>query len=304
MDALAVYLLLAGFALVSGFNDGGNLLAVLVSSRILPVVIVIAEIGVCVFAAPFLVGTQVARTIGGGILPAPDLTLPVVAAALAATLATLIGCYATKVPTSITFALVGSMCGAGTVMLGADHVEWRSLWRVAGSLVVSVVLAGLAGYAAHTAAKLAFRGASARAGRAALWSEAVTSALVCIGYGANDAEKTIGLLSLVYGIAHHAARFVVTGWMIAFSTIAFAGALRGRLAGGADGPRPRVSHSPASRRAERVRDGRGRDRRVVPGWAGEHHAGARQLARRRRRQRALPAHSLAGGAENGLGVDA
>lgn len=229
MSVLLAYALLAVFAALSGLNDGGNLLAVLSSSRILPVAVVIAEMGTCMLAAPFLVGTRVAHTIGAGILPLPELSLPVVTAALVATLVTLAACYLSKVPTSITFALVGAMGGVGAVMLGMNRVHWASVGRVAGSLVMSVVLAGIAGYAAHFAARVLLGRVSARAGRAALWSEIATSACVCIGYGANDAEKTLGLLALVTGVSHHHGTFHVAPWMVGFSTAAF---LIGLCAGG------------------------------------------------------------------------
>ncbi|WP_206831623.1 inorganic phosphate transporter [Alicyclobacillus fructus] len=222
-------LLLAAFGVLSGFNDGGNLLAVLASSRMLPVVAVIAQIGVCLFVAPFLVGTRVAHTIGAGILPLGDLDLPVVIAALLAALVTLVLCYATRLPTSITFALVGSMGGVGAVMLGLGQVKWASLGRVAASLVVSVLSAGLLGYAAHLAARLALHRVSSRAGRAVLWAEIATSVCVCVGYGANDAEKTLGLLALVVGVAHHRGTFDVAPWMVVFSTAVF---LVGLLVGG------------------------------------------------------------------------
>ncbi|WP_067849233.1 inorganic phosphate transporter [Alicyclobacillus mali (ex Roth et al. 2021)] len=229
MVALAAYVLVAVFAALSGLNDGGNLLAVLASSRILPVAVVIVEIGTCMTVAPFLIGTRVAHTIGAGILPLAELSLPVVTAALVATLVTLLACYASSVPTSITFALVGAMGGVGAVMLGMDRVHWASVGRVAGWLVLSVMLAGVAGYVAHIVAKLLLGRASARAGRSALWTEIATSACVCIGYGANDAEKTLGLLALVTGVSHHRGVFHVAPWMVGFSTAAF---LVGLLVGG------------------------------------------------------------------------
>ncbi|WP_062306734.1 inorganic phosphate transporter [Alicyclobacillus sendaiensis] len=229
MNHFVIYALVALFAALSGLNDGGNLLAVLASSRMLPVVVVIAEMSFGMCAAPFLVGTRVAQTIGAGILPISALSSPVVTAALVATLLTLVACYASRLPTSITLALVGAMGGVGVVMLGIHCVRWASVGTVAASLVVSVLIAGVVGYLVHLVARALLGRVSARAGRAALWSEIATSACVCIGYGANDAEKTLGLLAITTGITHHRATFHVAPWMVGFSTAAF---LAGLLAGG------------------------------------------------------------------------
>lgn len=224
------YALVAVFAAFSGLNDGGNLLAVLVSSRMLPIAVAVLEIGVGIFVAPFLIGTRVAHTIGAGILPLQDITLPVVTAVLAATLVTLLGCYTTKVPTSITFALVGAMGGVGVVMLGVRRVHWASLGQVAGALILTVSVAGLVGFGLHLGLRRFLAQLSARAGRIALWSELVTSACVCIGYGANDAEKTLALLALTRELgATRGPHLFIAPWMIAASTAAF---LAGLLLGG------------------------------------------------------------------------
>ncbi|MCL6547569.1 MAG: inorganic phosphate transporter [Alicyclobacillus sp.] len=222
--ALAFALILA-FTLVSGFNDGGNLLAVFLGNRGLRTdVVVLLMIGMTA-AGPLLAGTAVARTIGVQIVDVRRVGLGVLNVALVATLATLMICWRLGIPTSTSFALVGGLSGAGLATAGAHAVIWTGVLKALASLILAVVLGAAAGYAAYALARLVLRGASLNAGVRAGQLQYLSSALVCFGYGANDAEKSVGLFATCWMLAHGTQRFSVHGWMIGLTTAVFAAGL-------------------------------------------------------------------------------
>ncbi|WP_035462417.1 inorganic phosphate transporter [Alicyclobacillus macrosporangiidus] len=218
-DLLAVALVM-GFTVLCGFNDGGNLLATFLNTRVMHATIVLGIILAGVLLAPFLLGTAVATTIGTRIVDIRQAGVDVLNVSLAATLVTLLVCWRLKVPTSTSFALVGGLSGSGLAMLGPHAVVWWGLLQVGLSLVLAVVLGGLAGYLTYYGLYFLLRLASARLGRRVGYLQYVSALMLCIGYGANDAEKSVGLLATVNAVAHHEP-FRVTPWMVVVPGIVF-----------------------------------------------------------------------------------
>src|SRR5579875_885378 len=95
------------FSVLSGFNDGGNLLATFLNTRTMNVVVVVAMTLLMVLSGPLLMGTEVARTIRTQIVDIQQVGIATLNVALVGTLATLWVCWRMKVPTSTSFALIG-----------------------------------------------------------------------------------------------------------------------------------------------------------------------------------------------------
>jgi PiT family inorganic phosphate transporter len=209
-------LLIGLFNVLAGFNDGGNLMATVLPSRVSPALLWLWLTGV-VALGPLLVGTEVAGTIVHGIVALPSEAGSLPAMVAAATLTVVLSWWR-RLPTSMSLALVGAMVG-GTLVRGQE-VFWAGVARALGGFVVAVALGYGVGY-------LAFR-AQMRASRrlARGWSEAlallVLATVLGMAYGSNDLEKALGLFVL----ARVGVRTAILYAVATFSLGTFLGAWR------------------------------------------------------------------------------
>ncbi|MCL6592582.1 MAG: inorganic phosphate transporter [Alicyclobacillus sp.] len=216
---LAVVLILA-FTVVCGWNDGGNLLAALANTRVLRPLWALLLIAGAVWLGPFLLGTAVAGTVGTQIVDLRRLQPGALDLALASTLLTLVLSWRLRVPTSTTLALLGGLCGAGLVLLGPHGVVWRGLLKSLVSLLLAITLGGPAGWALYAVLRYGLRRANTRTGMRVGGLQSVTALLLCLGYGANDAEKSVGLLASLWAVLRHMP-FAVRPWMVVLPALAF-----------------------------------------------------------------------------------
>lgn len=214
-------LLIVVFTVFSGFNDGGNLLATFMSTRIMNGTAVLAILLVTVFVGPLIAGTAVAHTFGTQIVSQRYFSMAVLNLALLATLATLFVCWRIKVPTSTTFALVGGLCGAGIVVAGPEGIVWFGVIKSMVSLVLAVMLGGSVGFLVYAAMQLVLRRVSLQVGRRIGYLQYGSAVLVSIGYGANDAEKSIGLFATAWASALGQHEFHTPWWIFLVSTMVF-----------------------------------------------------------------------------------
>ncbi len=184
---MTVALILA-FNLLAGFNDGGNLLATLLPSRVRPIVLWL-WLAVVVSMGPVVLGTHVADTIVRRIVT-PKSLAPILAPATASALLVVLFSWWRRVPTSMSLALVGAMVGAGTA--AGSQVLWGGALRALVGFVLTVLLGGFLGLLSARYGRQLLR----RFRRGALLSVLLllTAVLEGLAYGGNDLEKAIGLL--------------------------------------------------------------------------------------------------------------
>jgi PiT family inorganic phosphate transporter len=189
--ALALVLALA-FAVTNGLHDAANAIAVLVVTRSAsPLQAALLAAGFNLLG-PLLLGAAVADTIGGIVSGAE---VGVIACALAAAVAWNLCTWALGLPASSGHALVGGLIGAG-VVAGAT-IGWDHVTATLVGLAVSPLVGLLAGLAGIRALRRAGRRATRRwrgPVRAGSW---VTSAALAFGHGANDAQKTVGVIAAI-----------------------------------------------------------------------------------------------------------
>ncbi|MCL6445356.1 MAG: inorganic phosphate transporter [Alicyclobacillus sp.] len=230
MSDLLAFLLILVFTLLCGFNDGGNLLATFLSTRTVRAAVVLVMLLAACVVGPWLVGTAVARAIGTQMVDVRTAGMTVFNAGIGAALITLLASWRLKMPTSTSFALVGGLAGAGLVDLGPAGVLWHGLVTILMSLFLAVLLGGVTGFIVYASIRRALRSASFRMGVRVGYLQYISAALLCFGYAANDAEKSIGLLATVWMLWRHQAVFHVDWWMVVLLTLVFGlGLLTGGL---------------------------------------------------------------------------
>lgn len=220
MGAVLCLVLVLGFTLLSGFNDGGNLLATFVNTRVMKVSVAVTMILATLILGPLLFGTAVAETIGTKIIPVQSDGLTTLNIALVGTLLTLVLCWRLKVPTSTSFALVGGMVGAAIARYGFADVLWHGVIKVLVSMVLAVVLGSIFGFLVYVATYALLRRRTVRFGVILGNMQYLTALLVCFGYGTNDAEKSLGLVATIR-MMHSHQPFHVVNWMILLITGTF-----------------------------------------------------------------------------------
>jgi PiT family inorganic phosphate transporter len=205
---LAVVAALA-FAMTNGFHDAANAIATLVATRGARPGAALALAAICNLLGPLLLGAAVADTIATIVEVTPAQTIPVVGAALTAAVAWNVVTWWRGLPSSSSHALVGGLVGAGVVEAGTGAINWGG---VAGGhpigvigvllgLAISPVLGFAAAWAIELAARSGLRRATTRVSSPVQRSQWLTSGWLAFSHGANDAQKSIGILAVLL-LAH------------------------------------------------------------------------------------------------------
>jgi PiT family inorganic phosphate transporter len=205
MDAgliVAVGLALA-FSVTNGLHDASNAIATLVATRGARPGPAIALASVCNLLGPLFIGAAVADTIGGIVTVPSSEAVAVIGSGLAAAVAWNGITWALGLPSSSGHALVGGLVGAALLAGGTDAVNWGGLdglkpVGVLGTLIalaISPPLGALAALAAIRAARALGRRATRRWATPVSSSQWATSAALAFSHGANDAQKSVGVIA-------------------------------------------------------------------------------------------------------------
>src|ERR1700677_1595803 len=133
-----------GFDFVNGFHDTANAVATVIYTKALKPGVAIVMSGILNFAGALLVGTAVATAITH-IIPSAAVTLPIVVAVLMAAVIWNLITWWYGIPVSSSHCLIGSLFGAGITAAGVNGVEWHELNKVLLGLLISPLLAFVAG---------------------------------------------------------------------------------------------------------------------------------------------------------------
>jgi len=237
--AVAIVLL---FDYTNGFHDAANIIATVIASRAMQPISAVVVVGVFEFLGPLLGGTAVANTIGKFVdlsgLPG-SLSLTVLVSGLIGAIAWNLFTWWKGIPSSSSHALIGGLIGAVVLAVGPEHVVWgfgelaeghvTGVMKVILALVLSPVVGFGAGFLLHTVSRYALRAAHPRVNRRLRYGQYLTTAGLAFSHGANDAQKSMGILTLVLLLGGFIPSFEVPFWVM----LACAGALTlGILSGG------------------------------------------------------------------------
>jgi PiT family inorganic phosphate transporter len=210
------------FDFLNGFHDSANIVATPIASRAMAPRRVLLLAAAAHFVGPFLFGVAVAETIGKGLTDPINVTMPVVIAAmLAAVIWNLVTWYL-GIPASSSHALVGGLVGAVVVASGFGAIQSSGLTIVLVALFLSPVLGLLVGYLLMRLTLFLARGATPRINIFFKQAQVVTAVGLALSHGANDAQKTMGIITLGLVVEGAITEFVVPIWVIAVSAGAIA----------------------------------------------------------------------------------
>ncbi|HVS84232.1 MAG TPA: inorganic phosphate transporter [Gaiellaceae bacterium] len=203
-----------GFDFTNGFHDTANYVATWVGTRALS-----PRMAVLVSAAANIAGafvtTAVAKTVGQGIIDTGLATEQTVLAALLGAIAWNLFTWWQGLPSSSTHALIGGLAGAALVQSGSKGVEWHGIWE---KVVLPGAVSPVVGFAVAFALMVAIyrlfhRVTPGTAHRGFRLGQLLSGTWVAFTHGANDAQKTMGVIALALYTHGSISSFYVPTWV-------------------------------------------------------------------------------------------
>lgn len=230
---LALVVLVVGVALVfdyiNGFHDAANSIATVVSTRVLSPGKAVIWAAFFNFAAAFVVGTAVAKTVGSGMIDLSAVTTSVILAGLIGAIVWDLITWYYGLPTSSSHALVGGYAGAAIAKAGVGALVPAGWTKTLIFILLAPGIGFVLGFAFMVAILWICRGAApSRVDRWFRRLQLVSAALYSLGHGANDAQKTMGIIAGVLVTGGYLTEFEIPLWVeVAAYTAISAGTLSG-----------------------------------------------------------------------------
>jgi PiT family inorganic phosphate transporter len=223
MDWLPVGIVIAlamGFNYTNGFHDAANAIATSVSTRALTPRVALAMAAVANLVGAFF-GTKVAKTIGSGVIDAPDgnVGLMICGAGLVGAIGWNLLTWWYGLPSSSSHALIGGLGGAA--LAASAGVHWASvLEKIIIPMILSPVVGIILGYLVMAAILWLFRGAQpGRVSRGFRYAQTASAAAMAFGHGLQDASKTAGVVVLALTVGGHHSGEGVPMWVLLMSAV-------------------------------------------------------------------------------------
>jgi len=226
MHELAFPLLVALIAIAlafdyfNGLHDAANSIATVVATRLLTPVRAVAFAAFFNFAAYFLTIAfpslhAVAATIGKGLVDQDVVTPAVIFGALGGAMTWNVVTWLKGIPSSSSHALVGGLIGAGVAHGGLASIQWAGLNKTVIAIVLSPTLGMVLAMLVMLVTSWIFRRATAfQAERTFRALHLVSSAAYSLSHGLNDAQKTMGIITvLLYSTGNLTGPFEVPHWV-------------------------------------------------------------------------------------------
>jgi PiT family inorganic phosphate transporter len=227
---VAVIALAVVFDYINGFHDTANAIATSVSTRALRPTHAIAMSATFNFVGA-LAGTAVAKTIGAGLVESTDTDMVVISAALIGAICWNLFTWRLGIPSSSSHALIGGLLGASAAAAGLQS------WNVEGivtKVLIPLVTSPLIGFALAYAFMVVLLNVFRRANPRVINGrfrrlQVVSAGFMAFSHGSNDAQKTMGIITLALFTAGVIPTFEVPVWVIIVSASAIS---LGTAAGG------------------------------------------------------------------------
>lgn len=226
---VALIALALAFDYLNGLHDAANSIATVVATRLLSPVQAVVFAAVFNFAAYFLTLTfpalhAVADTIGKGLIDKDLVTPAVIFGALVGAMFWNVVTWLKGIPSSSSHALVGGLIGSGVAHAGLTGIKWAGLNKTLIAIVLSPTLGMILAMLIMLITSWLFHRSTARtAEKSFRVLHLISSAAYSLSHGLNDAQKTMGLITvLLYSTGYLSGDFEVPHWVAISCYIAIA----------------------------------------------------------------------------------
>jgi len=216
MDAILVAVIVAAllFDFTNGFHDAANAVATSISTRAVPPNVALAAAAVLnVIGA--LVSTHVAATLAKGIVDPAVVTQPVILGGLVGAIAWNLLTWWWALPSSSSHCLIGGVAGAVLATSGSESVLWSGILH---KVLIPTLIAPLVGFAVGVALMVAILWVFRRANPGRLMrrfriAQLASASVMAFSHGSNDAQKTMGVITLALFAGGHLSALEVPLWV-------------------------------------------------------------------------------------------
>ena len=204
------------FDFLNGLHDSANSIATVVATRVLRPFTAVLWAAFFNFIAFAVFGLHVAATISSRVVDAGIVDAPVIFGALSGAIVWNVLTWRLGIPSSSSHALVGGLVGAAVAKAGWSAVIWHGLGTIGSAIVLSPVTGLVLAMALVLAVSwLAVRATPFAVDRRFRVLQFVSSSLLSLAHGGNDAQKTMGIITvLLYSQGRLAGGFQVPFWVV------------------------------------------------------------------------------------------
>jgi PiT family inorganic phosphate transporter len=215
------------FDYTNGFHDASNMIATVVASRAMTPIQAVILVGVFHFLGPVLGGTAVANTIGKFVDVSaldPLAAMTIILCGLAGAIGWNLLTWWIGIPSSSSHALVGGLVGAVVVAVGPGYVVWgfsqlgdghlTGVTKVLLALILSPIVGFWVGFGIHRVMGFLVQGARPVLNQYLRQFQWLSSAVLAFAHGANDAQKSMGIITMVLLLGGYLQEFQVQLWVI------------------------------------------------------------------------------------------
>ncbi len=226
--AIATIAVVVVFDYTNGFHDAANIVATPIASRAMTPIRAVLIVGTFEFLGPLLGGTAVANTIGK-FIDMSDLhatvSMTIILCGCVGAITWNMWTWYYGIPSSSSHALVGGLAGPVVVAAGPNHVVWgvneflttghlTGVTKVILALILSPIIGFWVGFVIHRFMSVLLRGARPVANKYLRLTQYLTSAAMAFSHGANDAQKSMGIITMVLLLGGFIESFAVPFWVV------------------------------------------------------------------------------------------
>jgi len=215
------------FDFTNGFHDTANAIGTAVGTRAMPPRVAVAFsaflnlIGAVVTTQ--LLHSEVANTVGSLVAPAGGVALSMLVAVLFGAITWNLITWSAGLPSSSSHALIGALIGMGLVAYGLGSIQWAEVYPVFIALLTSPIAGLVIAYIfAVVLLNLLRRARPSQANGAFRKLQFFSSGFVAFSHGANDAQKTMAIITLALFSSGHLAEFAIPTWVALAAALAIA----------------------------------------------------------------------------------
>jgi len=215
------------FDFTNGFHDTANIIAPIIASRAMTPIQSVFLVAFFEFLGPIFGGTAVANTIGSFVSLSDFKELNAVTVLISGLMAAVTWNLVTwkwGIPSSSSHALVGGLIGAVLISAGGDHVVWgfqqlmlgelTGVTKVIIALIFSPLIGFWVGFFLQKTMMFLLRSAKPSINKSLKKSQIITAAGLAFSHGTNDAQKSMGVLTLILLLGGQISQFIVPLWVI------------------------------------------------------------------------------------------
>ncbi|HEY0012032.1 MAG TPA: inorganic phosphate transporter [Allosphingosinicella sp.] len=204
------------FDFINGLHDAANSIATVVSTRVLSPQLAVVWAAFFNFIAFLFFGLHVAETVGKGIVDASIIDPAVIFGALMGAIVWNVITWRLGIPSSSSHALIGGLLGAGITKAGFGAVVGSGVIKTAVAIFLSPLLGMLVAILMVALTSWLFKPVAARsADKIFRKLQLVSAAAYSLGHGANDAQKTMGIIAvLLFSTGYLQGDFYVPFWVV------------------------------------------------------------------------------------------